>query len=285
MSLEIVFWDVQHGNATYIKTPNGRHFVIDLGTGSYKDRNLSFSPLLHIKNRYGVERINFLIITHPHKDHISDILNIDKLYLNSFHRPWGLKKEDVMKGVRDEDKPYYEKYFELDKIYSAPASEENRLDKPDNWGGVIFESFYPPIDSTNINNCSHVTVINYAQSKIIIPGDNEPSSWQALLKNPSFVRAISNADIFLAPHHGRESGWCKDLFEYFKPSLTIISDGRFGDTSATDRYSKISTGWTVHKRSGGSEKRYCVTTRNDGVIGVNCYYGGDKKPYLIVRID
>jgi hypothetical protein len=36
--------------------------------------------------------------------------------------------------------------------------------------------------------------------------------------------------------------------------LTIISDGRFVDTSATDRYSKISNGWTVHKRSGGDEK-------------------------------
>ena len=281
----MVFWDVQHGNATYIKTPNGRHVVIDLGTGSYKGKNVSFSPLLHIKKRYGVKNINFLRITHPHKDHISDILNFYELYPRTFSRPSGLTKDDVMKDVRKEDKPYYEKYFEIDEFYSAPLSEEDKLDKPENWGGALFESFYPPLDRTNINNCSHVTVIAYAQSKIIIPGDNEPSSWQELLKRVSFRNAIKNADILLAPHHGRESGWCKDLFEYFKPRLTIISDGRFGDTSATDRYSKVSTGWIVHKRSGDDEKRYCVTTRNDGVIFVEFGFTREKKPYIDVRID
>ncbi|ODS37411.1 MAG: hypothetical protein A7316_09440 [Candidatus Altiarchaeales archaeon WOR_SM1_86-2] len=38
MTLEIVFWDVQHGSATYIKTPNGKHIVQDLGTGSCEKR-------------------------------------------------------------------------------------------------------------------------------------------------------------------------------------------------------------------------------------------------------
>lgn len=47
-ALEMVFWDVQHGHATYLKTPNGRHIVIDLGIGSWDDNNQIFSPLLHL---------------------------------------------------------------------------------------------------------------------------------------------------------------------------------------------------------------------------------------------
>jgi len=284
MSLDVIFWDVQHGNATYIKTPNGRHVVIDLGTGSYKGKS-TFSPLLYLKERFGVNRINFLRITHPHKDHISDIFNIDELNPIIFSRPKGLTREDVMKDVREEDKPYYEKYFKFSERYNVPVSEEDKLNNTNNWGGVVFESFYPSLDRININNCSHVTVISYAQSKIIIPGDNEPPSWNELLSNTSFVKAIKNADVLLAPHHGRNSGWCKDLFNHFKPSLTIISDGRFGDTSATDRYSNISTGWIVHRRSGGNEKRYCVTTRKDGVIRVRCYYGENRQTYRAVTIN
>jgi competence protein ComEC len=70
--LEFVFWDVQHGSAAYIKTPNNRHMVVDLGTGSYSG-NKPFSPLLHLKNKYGVNHLDYVVITHPHRDHIDDI--------------------------------------------------------------------------------------------------------------------------------------------------------------------------------------------------------------------
>jgi len=60
--LEFVIWDVQHGHSTYVDTPNGRHMVIDLGIGSY-GRNAVFSPLLHLKNKYGVPRLDYVVIT------------------------------------------------------------------------------------------------------------------------------------------------------------------------------------------------------------------------------
>ncbi|BCU07202.1 hypothetical protein Atep_18790 [Allochromatium tepidum] len=49
---KIIFWDVEHGHASYLCTPNGRHIVIDLGTGSY-DSGDEFSPLNHLKYHYG----------------------------------------------------------------------------------------------------------------------------------------------------------------------------------------------------------------------------------------
>ena len=74
--LQIVVWDVQHGNATYIKTPGGKHIVQDLGIGSYGEGRSEFSPLLHLKNG-GVNRLDGVIITHPHRDHLDDIFNFD----------------------------------------------------------------------------------------------------------------------------------------------------------------------------------------------------------------
>lgn len=73
--LEIVFWDVQHGS---IRTPNGLNIVQDLGIGSYSSDE-KFSPLLHLKSKYKVEGLDEVIISHPHKDHIQDIINFDRL--------------------------------------------------------------------------------------------------------------------------------------------------------------------------------------------------------------
>jgi competence protein ComEC len=73
--------------------------------------------------------------------------------------------------------------------------------------------------SLNINNHSIVTVITYADVKVILCGDNEPDSWQELIIQKDFIKAISGTDILLAPHHGRDSGFYSDLFCYFKPKL------------------------------------------------------------------
>ena len=283
MSLEIVFWDVEHGSSTYIKTPNGKHIVCDLGVGSYESNDETFSPLLHLKNKYNVKQLDLVIITHPHKDHIDDIMNFEQLYPKVLWCPRQLTREDVMKDIREEDKPLFDKYFELRDKYSYPLASENDPSKSGNLGGVTLQSFFPTdCDKANINNYSIVTVLTYAQSKVIITGDNELPSWNELLAQGNFATAVKNADILLAPHHGRDSGFCKDLFEHFSPYLTIISDGRFCDTSATGRYYNLTKGWNVHYRNGSTEERKCLTTRSDGYIVVKLGYTPDQKPFIYV---
>lgn len=188
-----------------------------------------------------------------------------------------------MKNVREQDKPLFEKYFEINERYKEKVLDNENPRFPANNGGVNIECFDPTSCSTsNINNHSIVTVLSYAKRKVILTGDNEPPSWKELLGKTSFVNAIKGADVLLAPHHGRDSGFHKELFSYFSPYLTIISDGRFCDTSATDRYDDVTKGWKVHYRSGGEEKRYCLTTRNDGYVVIKLGYDSDKKPYFNV---
>ncbi len=55
--LKCVFWDVEHGNAACIRTPTDQHIAVDLGTGSYGDSNLEFSPLLHLKHKWNQNRL------------------------------------------------------------------------------------------------------------------------------------------------------------------------------------------------------------------------------------
>jgi beta-lactamase superfamily II metal-dependent hydrolase len=283
--LEVVVWDVRHGSATYIKTPNSTHIVQDLGTGDISGGKADFSPLLYLKNRYGVSQLDYVIISHPHRDHIDDIFNLDALSPRVLLRPKHLTEDQIRQGNKANDDAHIEKYLDINQRYNQEVSEPNKVWLPSNNGGVVIKSFLPTsCGDSNLNNHSIVMVFEYAESKIIIPGDNEPPSWKELLENKAFCNAISGADILIAPHHGRESGFCEEIFDYFKPRLTIISDGPC-ESSAVAKYANVTQGWKVHCRRGGSEERKCVTTRHDGEIYIKLGYNNGNKRFIEVRIN
>ncbi len=289
LELKAIVWDVQHGNATYMRTPNDKHIVIDLGVGSYnfaKSSTSVFSPLLHLRDKYNAKVLDAVIITHPHTDHIDDILNFDKVSPRVLLRPKHLSETDIRKGNQQSAKAIIDRYLEISERYSNSVSSNDDPLQAGNNGGVQIQHFHPTASSTsNLNNHSIVTVVSYAGSKMIIPGDNEPPSWNELLERKDFLDAIKGTDILVAPHHGRDSGYSPELFKYIKPYLTIISDSRFCETSATDRYGQQTHGLTVYKRSGGTEPRKCVTTRDNGVIDIEFGKNSNGSRYIKVTID
>jgi competence protein ComEC len=257
--LEAVFWDVQHGSAAYISTPIGKHIAIDLGTGSYKNSDLTFSPLLHLKNKYNIHKLDSVIMTHPHRDHLIDITNFFELTPFCIDKPSHLTNQEITSANPAGNTDILEEYFRIGYMYNHPTPDNINPLKDFNNGGVDVKIFYPNKCSlTNLNNHSLVIVLSYANSKLLIPGDNEEPSWNELLENNEFVSAIRGVDVLVASHHGRKAGFSSALFEQMgMPYLTIISDGPEGETSATDLYSARSKGLTVHKRSGGTEERKC----------------------------
>ena len=264
MTLRFITWNVRHGSAALVLTPNGQTIAIDLGADA------GFSPLQHIKFGMGIDRLDKVIITHPHMDHIEDILSFDVLKPRILMRPRQLNAEDISRGhgtMAPDAVRIFRKYHEIDARYSSPVQTVYDPSAASANGGVKITTYFPRRSpKTNLNNHSIVTVIEYEGVKILSPGDNERPSWEELLGNPAFKQDIKNTHVLVAPHHGRESGFHAELFEHISPLLTIVSDGRKVDTSATDRYSTRSKGWDVRRRNGTYETRKCVTTRNDGTI-------------------
>jgi beta-lactamase superfamily II metal-dependent hydrolase len=284
--LRFMIWDVEHGSAARISTPNGTNIVVDLGVGSYGLSDETFSPLLHLKHAKKVQQLDLAILTHPHRDHLDDIFNFDALSPRFLTRPRHLSEAEIRAGNRSADSAIIDKCLEIDSRFNALVSAPSDPRAASNNGGVGIESFFPTSCATsNLNNHSVITVFSYASSKLLIPGDNEPASWDELLKREDFRKAIKGTDVLVAPHHGRDSGFSSALFEHISPRLTIISDGRFCDTSATDRYGAHTRGWTVHHRGGAAdEERKCVTTHSDGDIEVKFGFNGDA-PFIHVNMD
>ena len=270
MTLQLLAWNVQHGSAIYIQTPNGKHIAIDLGASD------TFSPLAHLWQN-GIQKIDHVTITHPYMDHIDDILNFDAIAPTTLWTPRHLTENDIRSGnpkPSQEAEAKIRKYLEITGRYNGSVAPQNDVTKPENNGNVSVQTFIPSQASTgNLNNHSVVTVLEYSGVKILIPGDNEPPSWEELLNRRDFATAISGTHVLVAPHHGRESGFHSTLFDHFRPSITLISDGRTVDTSATARYTNVTKGWSVRRRNGTLQDRKCVTTRNDGTIEVKITAG------------
>lgn len=284
MSLRILIHNVGHGQAIHAFTPASQTVVIDLGCSEY------FSPLEWLRKQ--TDTIDNLIITHPHGDHIDEILDLDQHGFNvrQLWRPRWLTADEVRAANQASYEAKVERYLEMSQRFSVPIPENELIGNPAVTGGVTIRKYASrACGRNNINNHSGVVVFEYEGVKIVIPGDNEPPSWRALLEQQDFVQAARGAHIFMASHHGRDSGLCSELFDdesgIRKPSLCAISDGRVQDTDATSRYSFHAQGWLVHSRNGrGSNKRFCVTTRSDGFIDIKIGRNSEG-PYMAVTTD
>ena len=253
-------WDVQLGLAIHVKAPNGKYIVIDLGTGTYESGNSS--PL----RKRMRDNIAYMIITHPHLDHISDILNFDNNPPKILQRVKSLTNEEIMAGVRQCDKAKFEQYCRISNHYCALLNpdNENHPGNPDNYGGLKIQTFSTSAcDHSNFNNFSMITVFQFSGSKIVVCGDNEKDSFDKLMKESDFKNSVRGADVLVAPHHGRESAYHSEFVSLVNPRITIISDTTKSDASAVDKYTQRSRGWTVR-----GKERKCLTTRNDGNITV-----------------
>ena len=269
-------WDVQLGLAIHVKAPNGKYIVIDLGTGTLESGNSS--PL----RKRMFDNIAYMIITHPHLDHISDILNFDINSPKILQRAKSLTNEEVMRGVRDCDKAKFKKYCDINDRYNSPVryDDENNTENPDNYGGLEIQTFSTLVcDHSNFNNFSIITVFKLSGIKVVVCGDNEKDSIDVLMRRSDFKDAVRNADVLVAPHHGRESAYHSDFVSLVNPRITIISDTTKSDASAVDKYTQKSRGWKVR-----GEERKCLTTRNDGNITVEFGESDDPNYYGTLHI-
>lgn len=277
--LKVLFWNVQHGSAAFALTPNQRSIVVDLGTGTDSNGG-SFSPIRILRANGFLDAIDLLILSHPHEDHLCDIYQLVGIPIRKVIAP-PIPADLFQSDASDNNA--VDEYSALVSSHSYQMPFGLSANQKDDYGGVSIRHFFPEIRSTNLNDFSVVTVLEYEDAKLLITGDNEEPSWASLLRDTEFKKAIKGTNIFVAPHHGRSSGFYAPLFDVIHPKLTIISDGPCQDTSVTDQYSSVSSGMKVHAGSV-STRRKCVTTRCDGNILVKID-GGLLGPNIRVELE
>jgi competence protein ComEC len=263
--MKINFYNVEHGSCTHITTPNGKHILVDVGSKA------SESIVSHIKNKYFQNvykaRIDELIITHPHEDHIYDLPALcEKLNPRALRRP-----KDAFDIVPSKDTLLHRVIAkcanEMNRTYNSPIADDENPTKQVNNGGVDFEFITPPPSETtkdDLNTFSNIIIVKYLGYKFVLTGDNPKTILQKMMNtNKDCIKQkIADATVLLAPHHGRIGEFCEDFFKCVNPLLTVVSDKSIVHTTQEETSS-------VYKGRGATlygRDRYVLTTRNDGTI-------------------
>ncbi len=273
MSLDIRIWDVNHGNSASIKLPNGKVIMIDCA----RNPDTGFSPIMLTKNMWSCESLDYLIISHPHMDHISDFLRIDEVYPDKFRRPPVPKKKllynDKGEKLTGTKLDIINKYIELDSNFTEPVASDDKLEAAE-WGGknVNIETFRWKGEHDDLNDYSYVTFLSYGSFHYANGGDITSTGWEKLIEQEgaAFKKKLAKVNFFEASHHGRKEGFNSIIFEDMNPYLVLISDKKEQDTSVTDRYSKYCQGWDINNENSNKKEkgRKVLTTRNDGRIRI-----------------
>jgi beta-lactamase superfamily II metal-dependent hydrolase len=267
--LEIVAWDVQHGVSLFASTPNDRTIILDAGASD------AFSPVDWLKGRFQLQRLDGLIISHAHADHVREVGKI-----HSELKPRVLLRNKAIPGnvLYPNGPPTMDplkSYDALDRAYNSPADPGDLFDNPANWGGVQIRTFHnsaPQQQFTNVNDYSVVTILDFGGLKFLFPGDLEAPGWQALMARDDFRKAcvstVPQVRVLLAPHHGHTAGVYMPFLDLYKPAVTIISAVHGDQHTDADVYRNASSGWNVYD-SGAREVRECkvlTTKTNDYVL-------------------
>jgi beta-lactamase superfamily II metal-dependent hydrolase len=124
-----------------------------------------------------------------------------------------------------------------------------------------------PWDFDDENNLSLVLFLKYHNQSIIFPGDLEREGWLKLLENTDFRHDLAKVNIFVASHHGRFGGYCKEVFDYCQPEIIVFSDKSIDyETQMTaSLYGQHARGINFFD----GKTRYVLTTRKNGKITVS----------------
>jgi len=246
----IIVWDVGHGSSVSILAPNGRTGMLDLGANTETE----FSPIKFTKSMWRLDRLNHLTISHPHIDHIRDILNLRLLELDTLNALEIPKEQLFAERIQEKDRDLLNAYVQLKQRFSGPITALKDPNNP-SWGGQGYFSHYSiKADwQSEPNNASIVTFYRSGKFTLLYPGDIESRGWNELLKSKEFVNDLKST------------------------ALVIVSDSWFKDTSVTDRYSHLATGFEViNDNTGTKEKRSVVSTRADGRVIIDVSDLGNK---------
>lgn len=259
-------WDVEHGACAmlhhHLNGYAGRLAMIDSGSTA------DWRPSTYIKNTLGRNRLDYLLITNADQDHMSDLqglwgANIDVPVW--FHNPsptaadWQRMK--MVGGPLTDDAKRFITNCDTFSGYPAEPFDQHM-------GGITCTTFfnsYPQF--TNTNDLSLVVFIKYAGFKILFPGDLEKAGWRALLQRPDFRAELSGTNILVASHHGRENGYCPEVFNYFTPDAVVISDKPIEHETQkmVPDYRRVVRDQGVRVRTTMKD-RHVLTTRRDGWI-------------------
>jgi hypothetical protein len=78
--------------------------------------------------------------------------------------------------------------------------------------------------------------------RIVFPGDLTAPAWKRFMLDSDFVSNLHATRIFVASHHGRDDGYCPEIFRSWQPDVVVVSDKRIMHESQIVDYGRHAKG-------------------------------------------
>lgn len=203
-ALEITFVDVGQGDATVIRTPNGRTVVIDAGPDP--------RTLATWLQRRGITTVTLAVMSHNHADHIGGfpaVLAATRVenYLENGEPASTAIYRRVLSGVAAEQATVLRatpRTVTVDgvqlRILPMPPASQRGADQNDRSVGIL---------------------LTYGNFTALWTGDAEEVERQWWLQDPT--AAIGPVTVWKAAHHGSRNGTDAEWIRRIRPRLVVIS--------------------------------------------------------------
>lgn len=201
--LNVYFFDVGQADSILVKEDD---FEVLIDGGNQADgENL----VEYLKKDLNIEKIDILVGTHPHEDHIGglpDIINnfeIGKLYLPNATTTTKIF-EKLLDSIEEKDL----------RITVPKINEEINLNN------MKFKVLYTGTDESDLNNTSIVLKLIYGETSYLFTGDATDITEEKLLNKDI------TADVLKIGHHGSSYSTTNDFLKKVNPKYGIISVGK-----------------------------------------------------------
>ncbi len=208
-TLAVHYLDVGQGDSIFIELPNSETMLIDSG------ENYHGEGIINYINDCGKYKIDYLVATHPHADHIGSMsyivrhMDIGEIYMPKVSTSTRTY-ENLLDSISDKGL----------KIKSATAGT-SILKETD----LEIEILAPVnIYEDDLNNCSIILKITYKDRSFLFTGDAEEKEFEEVYLNMS-------ADVLKVAHHGSRTSTTEEILERINPEVAVISlakDNEYG---------------------------------------------------------
>lgn len=221
-TLRVNYIDVGQGDSIFIQLPNNQTMLIDAGE-AYKSDNV-----INYLNNLGITKINYVIGTHPHTDHIGGLEKVINTFdIGSIYMPRASSTtktyEDLLTTISS-------------KGLKVKTAKSGMVVLDDN--NLKLEFIAPNSDSySELNNYSAVLKLTYLDNTFLFMGDAETLSEEE-------ITSEIKADVIKVGHHGSDSSSSLEFVKKVSPEYAIIMVGEGNSynhpyQSIIDRYENV----------------------------------------------
>ncbi len=206
--LKVYFFDVGQGDAEYIKLADGSDILID---GGPDDKVLTE---LGKAMNFGDREISLVVLSHPHADHLSGLIDVLRRY----------KVQEVWESGVDYPSATYDEWKSIIAEKNIPVKYVVAGDVR-TIGSLNFKTLYPlsSFEKKTIDNINNVSVINrldYGNFSALFLGDAEKPV-QAQISGQ-----MKPTTVLKVGHHGSGNATLEDFLKVVRPAIAVIEVGK-----------------------------------------------------------